>query len=144
MTHRAYQIMATIGVLGMTMAATYASAVAATSDSVALSAKGDIQARGAGITVAVTYSCPTTEASPSVGVQVSETVRGGIAGGFGGFSGSACDGKLHTVTVPISAQPGGKAFATGPAFAIASLSTFNPITGPGPGAQTFRTIALSK
>ncbi len=143
MTHRVYQMIATIGVLGMAMAATSASAVAATGDSIALSRSGDIQARGAGVTIIVTYSCLSSESFQFGGVSITETVHGGIAGGFGSFSG-ACDGKFHTVKVALSAQPGGKPFVKGTAFATASLSTFNQVTGTQSGAQTYRTITLSK
>jgi hypothetical protein len=143
MTHRVYQLVATIGVLGMTMAATSASAVAATGDSIAHSAKGVIQARGAGVTIALTYSCLSSESFQGGNVSITETARGGIAGGFGGFSGT-CDGEFHTVNVAVSAQPGGKPFVKGTAFASASFSTFDQVTGNQSGAQTSRTITLSK
>ena len=142
MTHRVYQLVATIGVLGMTMAATSASAVAATGDSIALSAKGAIQARGAAVTIALTYSCLSSESFEFGVVSITETARGGTAGGSGGFSGT-CDGKFHTVKVAVSAQPGGKPFVKGTAFASASLGTFNQVTGTQSGAQTSRTITLS-
>ncbi len=144
MAHRVRQLVATVGVLGVGTVATGVPAIAATRDSVAVGHTGEIHARGAGLTLAVTYSCPSGEMGPFIGVQVTETVRGGIAGGFGSVSGSACDGRAHTVKVALSAQPGGMPFVPGTAFAVASLQTFNPTTGPGPGAQTHRTIALSR
>jgi hypothetical protein len=83
-----------------------------------------LAARGAGLFVTVTVTCPADSDFADLFVNVSQRRGGRIANG-GGFVGNIdCTGEPQEVTVPVVAF--GAAFRQGVAFATAELTVCGP------------------
>ena len=83
-----------------------------------------LAARGAGLLVTVTVTCPADSDFADLFVNVSQRRGGRVANG-GGFVGNIdCTGEPQEVTVPVTAF--GAAFRQGVAFATAELAVCGP------------------
>jgi hypothetical protein len=78
-------------------------------------------AKGAAVGVPVDYTCSGVTSNASVTVAVTERVGGNIASGGNSVSDLTCTGEIQSVTIDVTASPGGRAFTKGVAFANADI-----------------------
>jgi hypothetical protein len=83
-----------------------------------------LAARGAGLLVTVTVTCPADTDFADLFVSVSQRRGGRVANGGGFVSNIDCTGEAQEITVPVQAF--GAPFRQGVAFATADFSVCGP------------------
>lgn len=83
-----------------------------------------LAARGAGLLVTVTVTCPADSDFADLFVSVSQRRGGRVANGSGFVTNIDCTGEPQEITVPVQAF--GAAFRQGVAFATAELFACGP------------------
>jgi hypothetical protein len=83
-----------------------------------------LAARGAGLLVTVTVTCPADSDFTQLFVSVSQRRGGRVANGSGFLTNIGCTGEPQEITVPVMAF--GAAFRQGVAFATAELTVCGP------------------
>jgi hypothetical protein len=83
-----------------------------------------LAARGAGLLVTVTVTCPADTAFADLFVSVSQRRGGRVANGSGFVGNLDCTGEPQEITVPVQAF--GAPFRQGVAFATAELFVCDP------------------
>src|SRR5690242_19825327 len=82
-----------------------------------------LAAKGAGVTVDLSVTCPTNAQFAFLSTQVVERNGNGVASGVGGTQTNIpCTGSTTTTTVTVPATSPGRSFKKGPALITATLS----------------------
>jgi hypothetical protein len=87
---------------------------------IVLQSPAHLVANGAAVAVPINYTCFGTSFA-EIQVNVTERVGNGIASGGVGVSNANCSGEIQSITVDVTASPGGRAFVKGNAFATANI-----------------------
>jgi hypothetical protein len=116
-THKA-SVFAATGLGLLTALATASPSLAASVTSAQLVPSGTINAKGAAVTISVTYTCASDQGWNSVSAQVTEKVGNQVARAYV-YGGLICDGATHTADLVGPAQD--VPFKVGTAFVQGSV-----------------------
>ena len=117
-THKA-SVFAAAGLGLLTALATASPSLAASATSAQLLPNGTINAKGAAVTISVTYTCASGQEWNNIWAEVTEKVGNQVAHAYV-YGGLTCDGATHTADLTGSAQD--VPFKVGTAFVQGTVS----------------------